>query len=78
MVANIRELIDVHLAAHNACIDGMLQYIHKYANVLAIFNAHQITRLIIIYLIPLTALCFMDKTNKHHCIMCMVPTWFSE
>ena len=64
----------MHLATNYACIDGMLQYIHKYANVLAIFNAHQITSLTIIYLNPLTALCFTDKTYKHSCIMCMVST----
>jgi hypothetical protein len=40
--------------------DWMLKYIHKYANILAIFNANQFIKLIIIYINTLTVLCFTD------------------
>jgi len=53
-------MINVHLDTGYACTDWMLKYIQKYANILAIFNAHQFIRLTIIYLNILTALCFTD------------------
>ena len=50
----------MHLDTGYVPIDWMLKYIHKYANILAIFNPHKLIRLIIIYLNPWTALCFIE------------------